>query len=346
MGCFSSKEQAEAVDWENIPWTLEELPILDAAINLHLVKLQTMKSRYAGGPRYWSIMKTTITLMRKYAALSQQTSSLDQCTNILGVFSSTNGTALPAEVYRWALLTHGEVLYERFGISKEADDLDNSITILLLYAEISQSENLDICVPVARAMKALAESRKPPEINLPVYILNDIWPKLSNTKIGPSVLRYLGFLWKIEYMQTGYYQALMNCIGATSAADVVYRNTEDECMETNAQDLVKLTMTMYFHPKKGLDLSQPEMALPEWALSETQKPKKDLAFMPDDSQDISTRSAIYQSLKPREVRLVEIQSGEFESPICCRMFVAHLDSNPVFEVSNFIFLSTSSIASD
>jgi hypothetical protein len=336
MGCFTSSERAEAVDWDNIPWTLENLEVLDAAIDFHLAKFTATERRRFRWPVYAPLLRTITTLLRKRSSLTGRTDSLDQCNLILSVFTTGDGSGMPAVIYLWALLTHGEVLYERFEISHEPEDLDTAITALLRHAEKSQSTDLNTTIPVARAMTALVKSRKPPEMAGYVYILDNVWPRVANTKIGSAVMRYITFLWRLEYMQTGAFEALQSCIEATRAADIVFRALGDECTETNAQDLAKLTMMMYFHPNKGIDTS--ELAMPEWTKSGAQSEKTDKPQLAISQNTSSAIAAIYQPLRNREMRLVEIQPGDSGSSIHCRVFVTSLDSNSVFEVRHFYIM--------
>jgi hypothetical protein len=328
MGCGSSSLKRELAEED------EEIDNLQDLLNA-VESTWELFGKLVDNPsdkRFWPTFTRLVRLLRKQAACTKMTEPLDVCLPFLEMLTKENvapGCGTPT--YLWALSTMGQVKLERFSISNEQNDVDDAIKYLLLHAEISQRTDLDVSVPLSEALKASYEKNDPSEVLDNKYVLQSIWPKIKDAKIGPSALRYLGFQWRAQYMQQGDLFSLLACRAATRAF-IFAPESKNEDVEAALQDLIEVDMTVYFTLPNNTEF--PDVALPSRVAS---KAEETAAETFDSSLtrkgDVVDQTTLYTPLDSRQIRIVELEAGEYHAPIRCRATVASLDLHPTFDAS-------------
>jgi hypothetical protein len=328
MGCGSSslkRELAEEDEEIDNPQDLALAIESTWALFGTLVENRTDK-------RFWPTFTRLVRLLRQQAAWTGNADCLDVCISFLELVTEEKvapGCGTPS--YLWSLSTMGQVKLQRFRISNERKDVDDAVKYLLLYAEISQRTDLDATLPVTEALKASYENIDASEVMDHKYILDNIWPKIKGSKVGSHVFRYLGFLWRAQYMQQGDVFSLLACRVATMAF-VFAPGIDDEDASAALEDLVELEMAVYFILPNFREF--PDVVLPPRVVSNAPK------IVAEKSDSALTRgghtvdqTTFYTPLRNREIRFVELEAGKYDAPIRCAVVVVPVDSDVTFDAS-------------
>jgi hypothetical protein len=331
MGCGSSSLKRELAEEAEKDEEIDNIQDLLSAVE----STWELFGKLANNPsdkRFWPTFTRLVRLFRKQSEWTQSTTPLDACIPFLEMLTKDSvapGCGTPR--YLWSLSTMGQVKLERFRISNESNDVDDAINYFVLHAEISQRTDLDVTVPLSDALKASYEKNDTSEVLEHEYILQSIWPKVKDAKVGSYAFRYLSFLWRVQYMQRGDVFSLLACRAVTRAFIFAPETKEDD-LEAALQDLIDIDMAVYFVIPNISEF--PDVALPPRVASKAQETAVEMFDSSLTAKgDVVDQMKLYAPLEIRQIRVVELEAGEYNAHIRCRVVVASLNSDPIFDAS-------------
>jgi hypothetical protein len=331
MGCGFSSPKSAIANGDIEPQTLQEI---DYAIDYNVAVFRRYGKKDPNNPRVWIAFIKTAELMRKRGSLLQNAACYDGCIELLQGITEDDAFPSGSELKNMALHQMSLAKRDRFNLSKDVKDIDEAINYSVQYAKQSQKSDLDTAVALAFMLKTYCETQaEAVDLLMHTWYLENIWPKIATAKIGVESMKYLGYLWRMNYLESGSFGCLQVCNAITLACFNVSSEVDPAEQEQIFKDLIELEMIAYFFPEKPMDDSDRVMPASLTQIVQPLKEGYDASEADRQAALSSQEAGIYQSLGHRDIRLLELLPGDFQSPIRCRLLVKSLDANPVFEVS-------------